>query len=352
MEEVKRVEEILEKSSLSRVEVAKRLGVSIKTLGSWLGGKSVPRGKNVESIRRVYNEIFGKRSSRKVGEAKVKESQEVMTLKEMLLKHETRLVESEEVENEKKEQTIYYDGKKIVLTLEKKNQDKLLLFPSKGDLNGEWYKMGGNSALFYMYYIAPRLKKKPKLRQDTDIRCRFKDGVISVHFIDRFIENMESLGLKVRKDEYKIVIVKLEQSFTVAEIKEMKGRAAEEEKRFHQILMPKENFPDMYNSIRKLAQLLVPKIKHMDGAYRQILGDRFLGLVMDAYEIYYRMTNGSMTKEEGKKAMRVKIDEMKGLVMLADEVEWFDFTTRTRVGEALVDLQVALERRLGETDSD
>ena len=79
---------------------------------------------------------------------------------------------------------IYFEQKQLALILEKSNDSKLILFPSVSTRGAkdEWLKLGGNSALFYKYLIAPRLgKKSPTIRPDTDTNHRFKNGIISIH---------------------------------------------------------------------------------------------------------------------------------------------------------------------------
>lgn len=356
MEDVEKIRAVLEKSGLTREKVAKRLGVSTRTLGSWLNNRSVPRDKNIERVRRVYNEIFGKKAAQRDAMTKAANKKEETftrkSLNDILLNAKMHVVEQDEDQDEKEVRKKYYDGKLIALTLEKQNRNRLILFPSISKQEGEWYKMGGNSALFYLYYIAPRTKKNPKIRQDTDIKYRFRDGVIMVHWGEGFIDRVEKLGLKVEKIDYGLIVVQLDKEFTVAEIKELRERVANEKKRFYEMVMPKENLPDVYGLIRKLAQILVPKVKRLDAAYRGIFGERLLNMVMDIYEGYYRVANGMMTKAEGYQVLRGKVEDMSGMIMLADEVEWFDFTTRTRVGETLVDLKAVLERRLLEKSED
>ena len=352
MEEVKKIQEILEKSGLSREEVAKKVGVSSKTLGSWVRGKSAPKGKNNERIRRVYNEIFGKKASeKKAKEAERKKLDEMgkVGVKDILLSGETvireEVIHDEDDDGKRK----YYDGKMVALTLEKENRDKLILFRSietKNSEPDEWYKMGGNSLLFYVYVVAPRLKKQPKIRKDTDMRYRFREGVVSVHWKDNFVKNMEKLGLVAREGDLGMIIVDLGQTFSLSEIKTMREQAQTDRKKFQEMLMPKENFPDIYGQIRKLAQLLVPKVGHLKKRYQEVFGDRLIRRIMDLFEAYFRIANGENTKAEGYREMKILIDDIKGLIVLSDEVNWFEFTTRSRVGETLVDLNVTVERRL------
>lgn len=90
----------------------------------------------------------------------------------------------------------YYKTKRFAKILEEDNTSKLILFPSANGQKDEWLKLGGNSALFYKYLIAPRLNKKPPtIRPDTDLQHRFKDGIISIHWKNQFIENLTKIGL-------------------------------------------------------------------------------------------------------------------------------------------------------------
>ncbi|MBR2998462.1 hypothetical protein IKF34_01640 [Candidatus Saccharibacteria bacterium] len=92
----------------------------------------------------------------------------------------------------------YFKTKQIAKIMEEDNNSKLIIFPSvetKGEKD-EWLKIGGNSALFYKYLIAPRLgKKPPTIRPDTDLKHRFKDGIISVHWKNTFLNNLSKIGL-------------------------------------------------------------------------------------------------------------------------------------------------------------
>ena len=89
----------------------------------------------------------------------------------------------------------YYNGKVIALALEDKNNSRLILYPSLSGTKDEWYKMGGNSALFYKYIVGPRLKKKPVIRKDNDLRHRFKHGIVAIHWGDKFMKDVALLGI-------------------------------------------------------------------------------------------------------------------------------------------------------------
>ena len=58
----------------------------------------------------------------------------------------------------------YYETKRIAMVMEENNNSKIIAIPSltKG-AKDEWLKLGGNSAYFYKYLIAPRLHKNPPL---------------------------------------------------------------------------------------------------------------------------------------------------------------------------------------------
>ena len=93
-----------------------------------------------------------------------------------------------ELSNERR--AIYYKGKRVAHLLEETNNSKLLLFPSLGGEKREWYKIGGNSLLFYKYRIGPRIGRKVKILRVNNKRERFNHGIASIHWLDVFAKRM------------------------------------------------------------------------------------------------------------------------------------------------------------------
>ena len=240
----------------------------------------------------------------------------------------------------------YYNGKTIALALEDKNNSRLILYPSLSGEKDEWYKMGGQSALFYKYIIGPRLKKKPIIRKDNDLRHSFKHGVVAVHWGDKFMQDVTGLGLKVKRIDYGLIIVEMERTYSAKEIDEMRKSEKKEQDKLKKILLPEKNYPDLYGVIRQLAKIIPPKIKRMDKVYRDTIGNAALEVVIKLVEIYFQMSNGRMAVSLSRKEMLAQVDNMTALLVIIDENQLFDLTTRTRIGEILVDIRMTIERRL------
>ena len=240
----------------------------------------------------------------------------------------------------------YYNGKVIALALEDKNNSRIILFPSLSGKKDEWYKMGGQSALFYKYVLGPRLKKKPIIRKDNDLRHRFKHGIVAVHWGDRFMKDVALLGMRAKRIDYGIIVVEMERTYTAKEIEEMRNLEKSEQDKLIKMVMPEKNYPDLYGLIRQLARLLPPKIKKMDAVYREVIGSEMLEKLIKLVEIYFQMANGRMPVQEAHEALLRQIDNMTALIVIIDENQLIDLTTRTRIGEILVDIKLTIKRRL------
>ena len=93
-------------------------------------------------------------------------------------------------------------------------------------------------------------------------------------------------------------------------------------------------------------QILTPKIKKMDTVYREVFGKDMLEILVKMVEVYFRMANGRMVVELAREEMLGCVDDMTALLAIMDENQLFDLVTRTRIGETLIDIKLAIKRRL------
>ena len=349
---------IMRSSGWTQVEVAEKIGVTQKTFSFWMHKKARPSLNRVLVIEELCNKYEqgkekgkkGKEQS-KDGNIKGKESKDdeftTKILKGILLEAGSGKEFDERDKIEKDKHREYYNGKVIALSLEEKNRSRLILYPSLSGTKDEWYKMGGQSALFYKYIVGPRLKKKPVIRKDNDLKHRFKHGIVSVHWGEKFMNDVKTIGLDAKKIDYGIIVVEMEREYTANEILEMRKREQVDAEKVKKIIMPKKNFPDIYGLIRQLAQILPPKIKKMDGVYREAFGMGMLKDVASLTKIYFKMANGRISEELAREKMFLEIDNITAVLAIADENQLFDLVTRTKIGETLVDLKVVIKKRLG-----
>ena len=259
--------------------------------------------------------------------------------------------EAEEEETPGESKKRYYQAKAMVLELEKKNVSQLILFESIGNVRSEWYKMGGNSALIYKYFIGPRLGKRGKIRPDTERRCRFYDGILSVHWRDQFLAGMKELGYTDYREnvELGIIIYDLGKSWSLKELGEWRKKEREEWEKLNVILKPKRALPELYSMILKLVKLIPPRIPKLPKRQQKVMGERLMKKLTDLYTLYLKMANGRMALEKAKQEMLETVDEMSAILLIIKEDAMWGTTHCLRIGEVLADTKEIVEKQLKET---
>ncbi len=251
----------------------------------------------------------------------------------------------EHIKIEDKTKKDYYDVKSTVMALENKNNERIYLFPSSSGEKDEWYKIGGRSALFYKYFLGPRMGRKDvRIRRDNDARVVFRYGVASVHFGERFMKLVDKLGYTVWKNQLGVIIVDLGQKFTMQEIKNMGNEARNETERMQMILMPTESMPGLYMKMRDLVRILAPKIKKMHPAYRETFGNKILDATTDLFMTYFQVANGVKDKATGKAELLESVSKVSGVLAMIDEMELFDVITRTKFGERVIEIREEIKK--------
>lgn len=240
----------------------------------------------------------------------------------------------------------YYKRKRIAIIMEESNNSAIILIPSipNKDNQNEWLKIGGNSALFYKYLIAPRLNKKPPvLHPDTDLNCRFKNGIIAVHWQDIFIKNMTNLGFKY-KIESELLIFNLKHKYSFAEIKKLRQKDTEEKNKTNQLLRPSHTIPDLYGLFLVLAQTLPNKIRKMDEYYRNSFGLTLNHTLTYIFELYIATVNNQIDKETAKQSFLKTINKMHAILIILNENHALDYSTEQRLGTLLQDINNTIEK--------
>lgn len=239
----------------------------------------------------------------------------------------------------------YYRGKRLALILEEKNNSKLILFPSLGGSEREWYKMGGVSALIYKYRIGPRLGRKPKIQRDNDKRERFINGITSIHWLEKFSEVMKGIGYeKYDVGEYGVVSFDLGQKFSEVEIRELREQGRRERELFQDMVKPVRSFPEIYAHFIQLAQILPKKVQKMEMVQRELFGKHLALNLVKIGEIYYRLTDGLMNEKDAKIALEKTINDMLAVLVIIDEAGLMPEVGLLRIGTILADLKDATER--------
>ncbi|MDO5451929.1 MAG: hypothetical protein Q4F56_02470 [Candidatus Saccharibacteria bacterium] len=242
----------------------------------------------------------------------------------------------------------YYARKRVAMILEGTNHDSIIAIPSvaKSGKESEWLKLGGNSAYYYKYLIAPRLNKKPPtIRPDTDLNYRFKSGIISIHWRKAFLENMATLNLAA-KTESGLIIVKLNHEFTDSEIKKLRQREHRQNPKANQILKPAVTYPDLYHLLLTLAKVLPNKIEKLNKSFAKDYGSDLRRLLAKLLKIYLRMANGHLDQQTARVHFNEAIDDFSAIIIILSEGNALDHSTEHRLSTLILDIKSSVERNL------
>lgn len=257
---------------------------------------------------------------------------------------------------------IYFTQKQIALLLEKINLSRIIVFPSvskepqqeqfqqlqQDQPQPEWYKIGGNSAYFYKYYVAPRLHKKPPtIHPDTDLNFRFKDGIISIHWIDQFIQKMASLGYAY-KQESDLYIFELNHVFTFREVDALKKQERNDKQRLNSLFRPKHPHPNLYGIILELSKLIPAKAKKLKDGFHHDFAPELNHHVIAIAQYYCKYANGCIDKITAKTHLKSELSDLNATLLILAENNCLDTTSQYRIGRLLNDLSNNIERNFHE----
>lgn len=244
----------------------------------------------------------------------------------------------------------YFTTKQIAKTLEITNNSRIIAFPSVPSKNGkiEWYKIGGNSAYFYKYIIAPRLNKKPPtIHPDTDLNHRFKDGVIAINNHQAFIDNLTKLGYKSHL-ESSLIIFDLNHIFSVNEIKSLKDREHEDKAKLNQLFRPQNSKPEVYRLIIELSRTIPTKAKNLKRGFHDDFAPGLNHAVINLCKSYHRYANGRMETSEAKELLLGFLDDLTAILSILSENDCLSITDQIRLGKLINDLKNNINRSFDE----
>jgi len=147
-------------------------------------------------------------------------------------------------------------AKKKAFELEKDNKSKLVAYFSGGD----WYKIGGTSALVYAHMIAPRLGISVNVRPDADLECKFVEGIVSIRSIGELAENLKKLGILIESQDDDIAVFNLGFKVSDAELDAIRSVRRERIEQMNKIIEADKTYAGLVTAERKVAVFLRSKM--------------------------------------------------------------------------------------------
>ena len=143
-----------------------------------------------------------------------------------------------------------------VFRFEPSNTEYIVLYAS----SEEWYKVGGNSALFLSLKYGPQVGQKFKINIDTDFYSTFPGGVISIprKKIKTNVGELKKLGVKWVNslDPEVAVILKIPKPILKSEIRELKQKSILEYEEYNQNMYVDKGYPELSGMVRQVLPML------------------------------------------------------------------------------------------------
>ncbi len=239
---------------------------------------------------------------------------------------------------ERARRAIYKEVKQKVRVMEQNNSSQLIVFR---DYRMPWFKAGGNSAVFYAFDIAGRMgKRNVNLNVDKDGYATFHDGVVSFHGTRNLIENMRKAGYKDPKiiNDGWILVFNLEHDYDKAELKAMKKASKEREKKFNELVLPENEYPQVYYDILTVMKRIPPNIFKLNPNQRQAFSAMTMEKLVDLHYTYLCLANGRVRALDGADKMLSIVNWLQSTVKILLEGRFWDMSVCAPIGQALADL--------------
>lgn len=226
--------------------------------------------------------------------------------------------------------------KKKIFELEQKNDRYILIFRS----TNEWWKIGGNSALYYKYIVGPRIKKKINLIKDDDHYSTFRTGVASIRDLESFEYNMMKAGLSRIKGNENAIQYEFEQPIEPSTIQSIKKHLEVRTERVNRLVETTTIVPRLHVKIREMLRDVWYYAKnHQKGLARGWICNDLLSDARKMKKIYSRLANGLMDVERGLKEIMVLSNDMLSDIAFLEEVQEIGFDRCCDIQDKLAEIK-------------
>lgn len=169
-----------------------------------------------------------------------------------------------------------------VALLEEDNLQYIHLFRTT---NG-WWKVAGPSALYYNYELLPRLasNRVANLRADNDKVYALPEGVVSIPDAKVFERDMLKLGVKkLKRSTETLMVFKMSQKYTKAELRELRRRAAIYKKLIREAVVPKMVYAGLLSEIEDVMRITYRRMRKDSSEVREYLTMEYAARAKEMY---------------------------------------------------------------------
>ena len=238
------------------------------------------------------------------------------------------------------EKRAYILRKEQILEREKDNDSLVMLFRA----DDGWWKICGRSVLYYTKLVAARLNKEVKVWPDRDYGSVSKEGIINIRDLNKFIKEVESLGLKMHpsgNDDF--VAVELGSKVTKEDLGLMESEEQAKWEMADRMLMPAVIWPKLRKELVELTRLCYEMTRKFDAVGRIIYGSKAMDLVNESMITFNQATHGQMDEIEALLLIRENIGYLDGLMVMINELRLFDANKDYQIATKIMKVERATE---------
>jgi len=192
----------------------------------------------------------------------------------------------------------YELSKQRLLLAERNNYEYIFLIRTQDN----WYKIISHSALIFLYYATPIIKKNydegykpPRLLADGDFRYKAPIGVLTFKTLDSVKKLMKVCGFaqgKVDAEDSRVTVFKLDRKLSEEEFWSFKKEEDELWGKVNKVIVPTASFPNLGVDIREVTQLFYDIIRKMPHDAKELVGYNTMDLLR-------RTKTGLISAEKG-----------------------------------------------------
>ncbi len=253
------------------------------------------------------------------------------------VKNALRKAQDEPKAVSKAERHRYALVKERAYQLERENNDSIIVFPAADE---PWYKMGNFSALVYIFDVGLRMGKFPKIQVDGDKGAVIFDWVAFIRDLDAFEKNMARIGYAEVEDLGDgIKKFSLGRTYTKSEIRKLYAQVQDVLDSIRTMAKVEKVFPKVYAQLIKIFPIYYSKIKKMNIATREMIGNRIWDNLLKINSLYHAIARGKINSQTGLKEIVKYIDAIVDADIVAANISIWSPQTAVKMSKMMIELK-------------
>ncbi len=233
----------------------------------------------------------------------------------------------------------YAENKALVMKFEETNYGYLALMRSTGG----YYKMFGNSALFYVNSIAVKLGLKANLQTDGDYTVKSVNGFVSVRDIDKLESALETINVQKKQTKNKcgdFVFFELPWKFTEKQLRNYIDNNDYKMRHFNHVVMVDDAMPSLFVQLEELTKAVYENVRNMPSVIeREGFGYRMISGCTRMVHLYMDLTNGLINKKECLDNIKLELKYVKYQTKILADLRIWQPKTSARIGDIIIKIQ-------------